>query len=120
MALYVSPEKPNKNVKCITLDYSDAIETHGNWEHSEQNAAMVPGGRAIMATSVQLKSVYNLSSEACDINSLTAKLFYYCNQRLQSVCSRFYAIKNSLSFSETFILICGGKKKKVYELHFLM
>lgn len=33
---------------------SDSRETHGNWKRSEQNAWVVPKGRAIMPISEQL------------------------------------------------------------------
>lgn len=35
---------------------SDSRETHGNWKRSEQNAWVVPKGRAIMPISEQLWS----------------------------------------------------------------
>lgn len=50
-----------------------------------------------MAVSVQLRSVYRLLCEQCDINSLRVKLLHNCNQGLKSVCSQFSAIQHKFA-----------------------
>lgn len=44
-------KKKKKNGSRITAFDSDSRETHGNWKRSEQNAWVVPKGRAIMPVS---------------------------------------------------------------------
>lgn len=48
--------KKNKYGSRVTAFDSDSRETHGNWKRSEQNAWVVPKGRAIMPISEQLWS----------------------------------------------------------------
>lgn len=49
-------KKNQKYGSRITAFDSDSRETHGNWKRSEQNAWVVPKGRAIMPISEQLWS----------------------------------------------------------------